>query len=261
MVRCAFLEWPEGLEPCGAQWESISREIAAARPDILVTNEMPFGAWLANDRKFDADLAKGGIAAHEQGLKALQELRLPLVISSRPVWAENKLLNQAFALQAGRVLPLHCKQFFPEEAGWYEASWFRADDGGFVVHDLDGLKVGVLLCTELFFNERARYYGRAGADLIVAPRATGLEHHIWEVAGAMAAIVSGGYVVSSNRVGQTTGSPLFGGKGMAFAPDGHLIAQTSAQTPLVVVELDVEFSRRQKSEYPCCVSETPHAVL
>jgi N-carbamoylputrescine amidase len=113
----------------------------------------------------------------------------------------------------------------------------------------------VLLCTELMFNEHARRYGRAGADLIVVPRATGHEHGAWVTGGAMAAIVSGSYAVSSNRVGATAGSPEFGGRGLAFAPDGTLLAETSADAPLVVIELAPEIARRQKAEYPCYVVE------
>lgn len=254
MTSCAFLEWPDGLEPTGASWTAVSRLIAVARPDLLVTNEMPFGTWWASAGRFDADTAQRAVARHEQGLDALRALGVPAIISSRPVWAGDKLANEAFALEAGQVRPLHRKQYFPEEAGWFEATWFHGD-GGFAVHDAAGLKVGVLLCTELMFNERARHYGRAGADLIAVPRASGRAHHKWVTAGAMAAIVAGSYVVSSNRIGESTGGTTFGGRGFAFAPGGLLLDETSNETPLMVIEIDTKTARRQKTEYPCYVAE------
>lgn len=110
-------------------------------------------------------------------------------------------MNEAFSIEGERIKILHRKQFFPNEAGWYEGIWFHSDDSGFVIHEVAGLKIGILLCTELMFNEHARHYGRAGADLIVVPRATRQSQEKWVTAGSMAAIVSGSYVVSSNRVG------------------------------------------------------------
>ncbi len=70
------------------------------------------------------------------------------------------------------------------------------------------------------YNEWARSYGRQGAHLIVVPRASEQSFECRKTAAAMAAIVSGCYVVSSNRVGISGSELEFGGKGFAFAPDG-----------------------------------------
>ena len=253
MTRCAFLEWPEGLLPTSTAWDALRRQVVAAQADILITNEMPFGDWLPSAERLDRAAASKWIEQHDAGLAALSALGVPAVISSRPAWSGDRLVNEAFVLEGGKVRALHRKQFFPNEAGWYEANWFMADDSGFVLHDVAGLKTGVLLCTELMFNEYARHYGRAGADLIVVPRATGHDDHQWLTAGAMAAIVSGSYVISSNRVGRSAASPGFGGHGFACGPDGQILAKTSAEHPLMVIEVDAKMARRQKAEYPCYV--------
>jgi N-carbamoylputrescine amidase len=108
----------------------------------------------------------------------------------------------------------------------------------------------VLLCTEIMFNERARELGRTGADLIVTPRATGMHIHRWMVAGAMAAIVSGCYVASANRIGQTRDGPQFGGAGFVFSPTGELLAQTSVVHPVVTVDLDLLVPGAKKRSIP-----------
>jgi N-carbamoylputrescine amidase len=105
------------------------------------------------------------------------------------------------------------------------------------------------------FNEQARAYGRANVDLIAVPRAAGTSHERWMVAGAMAAIVSGSYVVSANRAGSSRGSPNFGGLGFAFSPTGELISQTSSADPVMTFELDLAVSRKQKASYPCYVRD------
>lgn len=255
MSLCAFVEWPEGLDVAGREWGVIRRSVDAARPDLLVTNELPFGPWLAGADALDVSAARRSVELHEHGLGALAALGVPAVISSRPVWTGEKLANEAFVLERGRAVALHAKHMLPEEPGWREATWYEAGTGGFAARTVAGLRVGVLLCTELMFNERARRYGRDGADLIVVPRATGTDHSMWRTAAAMAAIVAGSYVVSSNRAGRGSTGPEFGGGGFAFAPDGSLLASTSPENPLTTVRIDVERSRRQKAEYPCYVKD------
>lgn len=254
-MKVSYVQWPTGLMPDTAEWQRIRAQVRAEAPAILLTNEMPFGSWLAKTERFDRHQAGQSVAAHEAGCAALASLGLPLVISSRPVWAGERLANEAFALEAGGYRRLHQKHYFPEEAGWFEAAWFRTEHGGFEAHALGGLKVGVLLCTEAMFSDKAREYGQQGADLLLVPRATGLSMQYWHIACSMAAIVSGAYVVSSNRVGAEEGGPEFGGGGMAFLPDSTALARTSEAAPIVSFELDMAKSRAQKAEYPCYVRQ------
>ncbi|MEO9337957.1 carbon-nitrogen hydrolase family protein [Mesorhizobium sp. SB112] len=257
MTVCAFVEWPEDLRPSGPVWDSIRHSLDKAAPDLLVTNELPFGRWIASAEKFDAEAARKSMDAHDEGIIALRSLGIGAVISSRPVLSGDRLANEAFVLEHEQIRALHRKQLFPNEEGWYEARWYEGDENGFEIHEIAGLKVGILLCTELMFNEHARHYGRAGADLIAVPRASGTANARWTTAAAMAAIVSGSYVVSSNRSGQSQPGPLFGGNGMAFAPDGTLIAATSAESSIATISIDTNATARQKKEYPCYVPELP----
>jgi N-carbamoylputrescine amidase len=77
----------------------------------------------------------------------------------------------------------------------------------------------------------------------------------WKIAGAMASLVSGAYVVSSNRVGRSRSGPQFGGGGFAYAPQGRLLAVTSSANPVGVVELDPKMSTLAQDAYPCYVPE------
>ncbi len=254
-LRIAFVEWPENLSTADAQWDRLKDSVTAARPDILVTNELPFGPWIAEGSAFSEDLANLGIRSHEQGLEGLKGLDLPAVISSRPVWNGKRLANEAFVLENGIVRPLHRKQYFPNEPGWFESEWYVGDDSGFSVADVLGLKVGALLCTDAMFNERARAYGKQNASLIVIPRASGSNIEPWKIAGAMASLVSGAYVVSSNRNGRSAGGTQFGGGGFAYAPEGQFLAVTSATRPMQTLELDPEISTSARRGYPCYVPE------
>jgi N-carbamoylputrescine amidase len=254
-LKIAFVEWPEDLSTEAPQWVEAKDLVTAARPDILVTNELPFGPWLAEGAVFSEDAAHGSVRAHEKGLEGLIALGLQAVISSRPVWNGKRLANEAFVLENGVARPLHRKQYFPNEPGWFECEWYAGDASGFVVAPMLGIKIGVLLCTEAMFNERARAYGKQKVSLIVIPRASGMNIESWKIAGAMASLVSGAYVVSSNRVGRGQGGTQFGGGGFAYAPHGLLLATTSADHPLGTLELDSNKSASAQNEYPCYVPE------
>jgi N-carbamoylputrescine amidase len=165
--------------------------------------------------------------------------------------------NEAFLRSSGDNLQrVHTKQYFPDEEGYYEARWFQAGERHFRLDDAGPLRCGFLICTELMFNEHARHYGRAGAHVILVPRATGsgsLDR--WLVAMRMAAIVSGSYVVSSNRSGTDSHGQTFGGHGWIIDPSGTLVAETSAEAPAVFYEIDTDLVAQAQRDYPCYVRE------
>lgn len=262
-MKITYIESPESLVPESTQWEQLKQQILAESTDVLVTNEMPFGQWLAAQPLFSELHAKASVIAHQQGVEALKQLNIPLVISSRPLFHKHKLVNEAFALFENTYHAIHHKHYFPEEAGFYEHTWFEIGKEGFEVIHTPLLTVGTLLCTELMFNEHARSYKHQGAQLIVAPRATPVDSEQslqqWKTAAAMAAIVSGCYVVSSNRVGAYSDDLVFEGKGFAFAPDGSLISETSLENPVVSFDMDLQVVKNQQKQYPCYVREITSA--
>jgi hypothetical protein len=123
-----------------AKWGELKDSVTAARPDILVTNELPFGPWLADGAAFSEDEAHLSVRAHVKGLQGLIELDLPAVISSRPVWNGKRLTNEAFVLESGVVRSLHRKQYLPNEPGWFESGWYAGDGSGFSVAEVPGGK-------------------------------------------------------------------------------------------------------------------------
>ena len=254
-LKIGFVEWPESLSVEDAEWSELKDSVTAARPDILVTNELPFGPWIAEGTVFSEDTAHLSLRAHENGLKGLINLNLSAIIASRPVRDGKRLANEAFVLENGVVRSLHRKQYFPNEPGWFESEWYSGDCSGFDMAEVLGLKVGVLLCTEAMFNERAPAYGRQGTSLIVIPRASGVNIESWKIAGAMASLVSGAYVVSSNRSGRSRGVlGLAASVSPMHRKDGCWVVTISTD-PLQMVDLDPKIATSAQRAYPCYVPE------
>ena len=255
-MKLSVCQLPDGLSIDHPAWADLLRRIENDRPDIAVLNEMPFGSWLASRDTFDPGLATASVRDHERAIANLHEISAA-VLSSRPVPGTHKLSNEAFLIADGGYKAIHHKHFFPQEPGFFEASWFAPQRPGFDVLEHRGLRIGVLLCTELMFNEWARHYRRQGAHVIAVPRASGASRK-WDTAAAMAAIVSGCYVLSSNRASPVNDpNSNFGGRGFAYSPTGELLAETSPSTPLVSIDIDVTRVAEAQSGYPCYVREIP----
>jgi N-carbamoylputrescine amidase len=258
-MKLAVCEIPSGMVPRDEIWRQFARQVQKLHPDILLLNEMPFGAWLAASGTKDDNALRDSQRLHEDGAACFPDLGVPTILGTYPIFEEGRSVNQAFAWEANSgVVPVHTKQFFPDEAGFYEARWFERGETHFRLADVQGLKVGFLICTEVMFNEWARYYGRQGAQVIAVPRAPGPRSwRRWQTALAMAAIVSGCYVVSSNRCGADRSGLEFGGHGAVFDPQGELVAETSAQQSVVAVEMDIDRIAQAQRSYPCYVADLP----
>ena len=254
-MKVSVCQLPDNLSPEHPAWHDLARRIDYARPAIAVLNEMPFGPWIANEPTFNDDSAAASIAAHESTLQALCKLPAA-VIGSRPIRGKQKLANEAFLMAGGVYRPIHDKHYFPQEAGFFEETWFAPERPGFDVAEFCGLRIGVLLCTELMFTEWARHYRRQGAHLIVSPRASGTTMRHWHAAARMAAVVSGCYVLSSNRMSYGADSGQhFGGRGFVYSPIGELLGETSAARPFLCANIELALVADAQRSYPCYVRE------
>lgn len=237
-------------------WKRLCAAVRREGPDLLLLNELPFGPWVAAGPKFDRDEWERSVDAHRMGMHRLGELGSGAVALTMPTVRNGKRLNEAVVWSKRGVTPVHSKQYFPDEEGYYEARWFQGGGRHFVTSRAGGLKCGFLICTELMFNEHARRYGRSGAEILLVPRATGggsLER--WLVAMPMAAIVSGCYVLSSNRSGTDGRGQTFGGAGWIVSPAGEVVARTSRENPVVSCEIDLKRVKAAQKDYPCYVAE------
>jgi N-carbamoylputrescine amidase len=258
-VKISVCELHPEMQPGSDDWKEFASRLNREKPDLLLLNEMPFGPWIAAGERFDASTIAQSQRMHEEGVAHLQELGVPIVLGSRALDCAGHNVNEAFVwTRQNGARGVHTKQYFPDEAGFYEARWFESGERHFRTCDEGAVRIGFLICSEVMFNEHARHYGKRSAHLIEAPRATpGGSLARWMVALRMAAIVSGCYVASSNRSGADSRGQRFGGCGCVVDPNGDIVAQTSPTTPVVSYELDLDFAARSQREYPCCVPELP----
>lgn len=232
-------------------WASLVKHSRAEGSELVLLPEMPFCPWFALTRDFEATVWQSAVETHERWLARLPELSAAVVIGSRPVNRNGARLNEGFVWQAASgYRAVHDKYYLPEDEGFWEASWYQRGAGQFKLAEVAGLKLGMVICTELWFLQHARAYGLVGAHLIATPRATGKPTvDKWLAGGRVQAVVSGAYSLSSNHVSEDPNIDL-GGQGWAIDPDGQVLAVTSRQQPFVTVEIDLARSEAAKQTYP-----------
>lgn len=252
-MKVTVCEMPDSESEFWRAWEDLCEHVETQRSDMVLLPEMPAYPWLASSPRFAADLWQKALHAHEVLLSRLPELSPAVVLGTRPVAEGLRRFNRAFVWTPdGVVRELHDKYYLPDEEGFYESDWFDRPAPVFHTSRVGEVRIGVLICTELMFTERARQYGRQGAHLLAVPRATEA-HPRWHIGSQMAAIASGAWVLSSNRGGPDR--DRFGGCGMIVGPEGDILASTSAQEPFTTATVDIAQAERSKATYPRYVLE------
>ncbi len=226
--------------------------------DLLLLPEMPFYTWLAGNKIPDPIAWKKAVQYHETWMERLPEFKVPAIASSRPVLKGKTPLNEAFIWTKDEGFKAaHEKYYLPEEAGFWESSWYRRGNGEFNLVHVNGINIGFLLCTEIWFNHHARDYGKNGMHLLLCPRATGSSTTgTWLAGGRSAANVSGAYCLSSNFNGPNTSTINFGGTSWIIEPeDGKVMGTTSEKEPFLTLEIDLSLAEKAKSTYPRYVED------
>jgi N-carbamoylputrescine amidase len=236
-------------------WDALMEHVQRESSDLVLLPEMPFYRWFGVTREVSAPVWQEALAAHDRWIARLPELAPVLVIGTRPVERSGKKLNEGFVWSSDEgYRPAHHKYYLPNEPGFWEATWYERGEKDFSAMPTNRGCVGFAICSELWFQEHARAYGRAGAELIVTPRCTGMGVERWLMGGRAAAVVSGAFSASSNRVG-SEGTVKFGGQGWIVDPDGSVLGTTSAAQPFLTLEIDLGEAQDAKQTYPRYIPE------
>jgi len=239
-------------------WEKLREHVQRESSEFVLLPEMPFYPWLARMQLVEPELWEASIQAHEEWLLNLIDLNPAVVAGTYPVIKEGSRFNEGFIWQAGSgYCGVHTKCFLPDEDGFWEASWYNRGAMDFTIADVDGVRIGFLICTEMWFSEHARAYGRDGIHLLLIPRATPRSSaEKWVAGGRTAAVTSGAFCLSSCFGGTDRNGMQWAGKGWIIDPEeGEVLALTSQSQPFVTLEIDLSVAERAKKTYPRYVRE------
>lgn len=135
--------------------------------------------------------------------------------------------------------------------GDLDRSMFSPGEAELPVVELNGWKLGFLICYDLEFPENARRLALAGAELIVVPTANMIPFDfVADVTVRARAFENQCYVAYANYCGHE-GDIQYCGQSSVAAPDGSRIALAGLDEALIVGELDRQLMNdsRQANRY------------
>jgi predicted amidohydrolase len=234
-------------------WDGLAAHVKQEASELVVLPEMPFYPWVAGTANVDPGVWEASMEAHDRWLVRFQELAPAAVLGTRPVLKDGKRLNEGYVWDPeGGYRPAHYKYYLPDEEHFWEASWYDRGARSFAPIQIGKIKVGFLICTELWFMEHARDYAGDGIHLLICPRATPItSRDKWVVGGRTAAVVSGAFCLSSNRGHSEYPETHWGGSGWVAEPgEGNLLGVTSPDAPFFSVDIDPKVAEAAKQTYP-----------
>lgn len=249
MIRVTVCELPHQPAALNPAWENLCRHTVQRTPDLVLLPELAMVEPVWECEQFDLARWADIEALSGEWMQRLQELRARFVVGTRPVSAFGARYNEGFIWSSDHgAVPLRRKFFLPDETSYWEARWFEKGDALFPPFQAGGLTFGLNICTELWALETYAQYAASGVQVILSPRATEpATTGKWLSVGVVAAVRSGAYSVSSNRV-DASGS--CGGMGWIVSPDGEILAVTTPKSPFATVDIDLTVSARARRQYP-----------
>jgi N-carbamoylputrescine amidase len=251
-VRVTVCELPHETKALAAAWAGLRAHTAAYASELVLLPELAMVEPVWESERFDSDRWAAVEALSDTQLRRLPDLSAEYVVGTRPVRTNGRCSNQGYLWsRVAGVKALRSKYYMPEEPGNWEETWFQRGDPEFPAYRAGPVSFGLNICTELWALETHAAYAALGVDLVLSPRATALATTAkWLAVGVVAAVRSGAFSLSSNRVDPTGAC---GGGGWIIDPSGAVLAMTSASQPFATRDVDLTMAAKAKEKYPLYV--------
>lgn len=247
-MRVTVCELPHEPKALDASWAALCEHTERNNSELVLLPEFAMVEPVWESERFDPARWAAAEALSDAWTGRFGELHTPHVVGTRPV-TNGRRLNEGYLWSAEKgVAPLRSKFFLPAEEGNWEAQWFDRGDSEFAEFHAGALSFGLNICTELWALETYGVYATRGVTAILSPRATAAATTAkWLSVGVVAAVRSGAFSLSSNRVDPTGAC---GGVGWVISPDGQIRAATSSDSPFATVDIDLAASAAAQRTYP-----------
>jgi len=252
-MKVTVCEMPNSPASFGDAWRELCDHVAQRQSDIVLLPELPFYRWLAATKNENDQEWIASVKAHDEWISRLDELSPAIVVSTRPTFSNGVRQNTGIVWdrKAG-PFAVHTKYYLPAEPGFWEATWYKPGSKKFEGFETSKGKIGFQICTELWFGQHARQYGKQGVQMLVCPRATPHSTAKKSVpAGQAAAVDSGAFCHSSYHPWESDDGSDYSGVGWIIEPEeGKILGLTSSDHPFLTLDVDLSEADKAKTTYP-----------
>ncbi|MGP3974791.1 carbon-nitrogen hydrolase family protein [Streptomyces sp. 8N114] len=234
--------------------DSAAREAAARGARLLVTPELSLTGYALEDPARQAEPAEGPSAA---AVSRIARQHGVAVAYGYPERGEDGAIHNSVQLVGpdGAALANYRKTHL---YGPYEAKRYTPGEQLPVQAELDGLRLGLLICYDVEFPEAVRAHALAGTDVLLVPTALMRPYEtVAETLVVARAVESQLYVAYANRAGRE-GEFDFAGLSCLAAPDGTVpVRAAGSGEALLVADADLAALRASRDRNPYLADRRP----
>lgn len=244
---------PDSVEASLRSLDTAARRAAAQGARLLVASELFLTGYALGERTADR-----AVAADGPGPRAVARIAAEhgLAVAYGYPEREGDVVYNSVQLvgPAGERLADYRKTHL---YGAYERAHFTPGDRLVVQAELDGLRVGLLICYDVEFPEAVRAHAVAGTQLLLVPTALMRPYEIVaETLLPARAWENQMYIAYANRCG-SEGDLSFAGLSCLAAPDGTARARAGAQEDLLLADVDPSLLAASRAENPYLADRRP----
>ncbi|MFJ5219104.1 carbon-nitrogen hydrolase family protein [Streptomyces sp. NPDC088354] len=256
-LRTALYQGPSGVpssvDDSVAALDAAVRRAAAAGARLLVTSEMfATGYALGEAVPALAEASDGPTAGRIARIAAAYGLG---IVYGYPERDGDDVFNAAQLIgpDGERLANYRKAHLF----GDFERARFTPGDEAVVQAELDGTRIGILICYDVEFPEMVRAHALAGTELLAVPTALMRPYEfVPQTLVPARAYESQLHVAYANRCGPE-GEFDFAGLSCLAGPDGAVRARAGTTEELVVADADPAVLRAVREETPYLADRRP----
>lgn len=207
--------------------ETALRVIRGSTADLVVFPEMYLTGYTLGDEVFGMALSNEAPELDELRLVSAQcNKHIIIGLPLRSEQVKGQIHNSASVIfPDGGVV--HYNKMHLVSFGPFEEHLFFTPGRDPLIVDVNGWRIGLLICYDLFFPELSRYYALKGCDAIVCISASpSMTRPFFEALLTARAIENTVYILYSNMVGMDARMDFWGG-GAVIGPRGDALAKGS----------------------------------
>lgn len=243
-MRAGFLQFLPSHGDVKANLEFIENALHRVESDLIVLPEMALTGYMFTTR---AELEKVSEPVPGPSTERLERLCRREHVTMVCGMAEQcgaRLYNSAVVIGPEGLMGTYRKSHLFTD----EKDLFEKGDSGFLLFQVAGARVGVIVCFDWIFPESARTLALMGADIIA--HSANLVLPYAQSAAVTRCIENRVFWILANRTGEESAGDrrmLFTGRSRMVAPDGTVIVQCDDRTPcLSVAHIDTAAARNKR---------------
>ncbi len=241
-ARVGFYQFAPEFGAVSANLSKVVTALSGVDADIIVLPELAFTGYYFQNREELATLAETPEASATIAalIQLCRDNNFHLVTGFAEK-AEDKIFNSALLINSEGIIQTYRKLHLFNT----ESEYFDPGDKPLQICNINGMKVGLMVCYDWAFPEVARTLALQGADLICHPSNLVLP---WcQQAMLTRCMENGIFAITTNRTGsdiRLRGTLNFTGQSQIAGPKGVLVHQSSTEEEaLYIANIDLAQAR------------------